>query len=588
MARTLSALGLVWALCAACTAEVSAPTTPDAAWPIEPQDAGPRVDAALALEVGPRGDDGSAPLEAGADEDATLADVGPSDAGSSDAAPSDVGVDDAGEPWSLPIDLHAPWSRTGTAIPARAALLAGCRVEVPWSGGDQASVVLAALRTAATRTATAGRCAVVLAAGTWTLSEPLALSSRVVLLGAGSTRTRLDFVLGPRAVPLVSARGGGVALEARGDALGGALGDVRFVVGATTAQAIEALLQRAGRVYAEISQDNDPAKFPARWAQDYAARGIGQLAQVVVVGPDWIELDRPLSEHYAPGTGLTKYVQLRTPREVVEGPGLMDLSVRRVDDAHESSVFFDLTVGAFVTRVESVDTGWAHVAIDRSLGCQVSGSWLHGAHGHGDGGRGYGVNLRSHTTACLVEDNALDDLRHALIVQLGANQNVYGYNSSTRSHDDLGVTKADISVHGHYAHLNLFEGNDVEFAHVSDWHGPTPRQVLFKNRARTLGMFVDDASERTAMIDNVVSSILGPRLALRAHSSVRRVICAGNVGPDGTPLAIGGRTDCDDENARTDPPRPPSLYRAAPLLDPISGEPLARGRAASGSPVVQP
>ena len=48
MARTLSALGLVWALCAACTAEVSAPTTPDAAWPIEPQDAGPRVDAALA------------------------------------------------------------------------------------------------------------------------------------------------------------------------------------------------------------------------------------------------------------------------------------------------------------------------------------------------------------------------------------------------------------------------------------------------------------------------------------------------------------------------------------------------------------
>lgn len=578
MSRKLCGLGLVWVLAVACTGGLDTPSSPAS----DALDTSTRVDAALEDSSGQDG--GSSP-DAVVAADADVIDAGSSEADAGDAGPSDTGLTEA---WALPIDLQAPWSRTGTAVPARELLLAGCRVDVPWASGDQASRVVSALRTAATRTATSGRCAVVLAAGTWTLSEPLVLSSNVVLLGHGSTRTRLDFVLGARAVPLVSARGGGVALEAHGDALGGAMGDVRFAVGATTAQAIEALRQSSPRLYAEVSQDNDPAKFPARWAQGYAARGIGQLAQVVAVGPTWIELDRPLSEHYAPGTGLTKYVQLRTPREVVEGPGLMDLSLRRVDDAHESSMFFDLTAGAFVTRVESVDTGWAHVAIDRSLGCQVSGSWLHGAHGHGDGGRGYGVNLRGHTTACRVEDNALDDLRHALIVQLGANQNVYGYNSSTRSHDDLGVTKADLSVHGHYAHLNLFEGNDVELAHVSDWHGPTPRQVLFKNRARTLGMFVDDASERTAMIDNVVSSILGARLALRAHSSVRRVICAGNVGPDGVPLAIGNRTDCDDENARTYPPRPASLYRAAPLLDPISGEPLARGRAASGSPVVQP
>lgn len=579
MSRSRRTLVLLWALGAGCTAEVAAPPSVDA---------GLVRDAAVADDVRPLAEggvaeDARAPLDAGAVEDADA-----EDATAADAALVDAGLADSGEAWSLPVDLQAPWSQTGTVVPGREALLAGCRVDVPWAEGDRTDVVLAALRTAATRTATSGRCAVVLGAGTYTLREPLVLASRVVLVGQGSARTRLDFVLGPRAVPLVSARGGGVALEARGDTLGGALGDVRFVVGATTAQAVQALRQRAGRVYAEVSQDNDPTKFPARWAQDYAARGIGQLAEVIAVGPTWLELDRPLSEHYAPGSGFTKYVQLRTSREVVEGAGLMDLSLRRVDDAHESSLFFDLTVGAFVTRVESVDTGWAHVAVDRSLGCLVSGSWLHGAHGHGDGGRGYGVNLRSHTTACRVEDNVLDDLRHALIVQLGANQNVYGYNSSTRSHDDLGVTKADLSVHGHYAHLNLFEGNDVELAHVSDWHGPTPRQVLFKNRARTLGVFVDDASERTAMIDNVVSSILGPRLALRAHSSVRRVICAGNVGPDGAPLAIAGRTDCDDENARTDPPRPLSLYRAAPLLDPISGEPLARGRAASGSPVVQP
>ncbi len=557
---------------------------------------GGSLDAALpTADASPSDDAGLPPHDAGAADAVVEPGDGAlerdaSDAGSlePDAGPLEPDADASAEPWVAPVDLDAPWSRTGTAVPERAALLAGCTVTPTLAGADATAPLRAALSEAAAR-AGGGRCAVVLGAGTWRVTETLELSSGVVLMGAGSARTRLDFAVGAREIPLVRARGAGrPELELSGDDQGGALGSAEWSVSATVAAQVAAIVARTGRAYVEVAQENDPAKFPARWAQAYAARGVGQLARVVAVGAASLTLDRPLSEHYLPGSGFTKHLTVLGPGQVVERAGLMDLALRRGEDAHDSSVFFDRTVGAFVVRVESLDTGWSHVAVDRSLACVVRESWLHGAHGHGDGGRGYGVNLRSHTTGCRVEDNALDDLRHALIVQLGANQNVYGYNFSTDSHDELGITKADIAVHGHYAHLNLFEGNDVELAHVADWHGPTPRQVLFRNRARVLGIYVDDASERTALIDNVSESAVGFVAPLRAHSSVRRLICQGNRGPDGAPLAISGRSDCDDENARDVPVRPRSLYRDAPLVDPATGEVAARVRWEAGRAVPQP
>jgi len=511
----------------------------------------------------------SAPDALSAPDAATFADAAsdPDAASSPDAAEARL--------YELPVDLSAPWSATGTTVPERAVLLAGCRVDVV------AQDIAAAITEAAARAGT-GFCAVVIPAGTFTLTNTLDLRTGVVLLGQGSDQTHLEFALGARVTPLIRAQGGGLDLSFRGDSLGGALGDTRFAITATMAAAIAAL---NGPLYAEISQENDPAKFPARWEQAYAAQGVGQLSGIRSIGPNYLEMG-PLSDHYLPGTGFTKYLLIRTAARMIERAGVMDLSIRRNEEAHDQSIFFDLSAGCFVKSVESIDTGWAHVAVDRSLHCSVSESWFHGAHGHGDGGRAYGVNLRSHTTGCRVEDNILQDLRHALIIQLGVSQNVYGYNFSEDSHDDIGVTKPDISGHGHQAMLNLFEGNDVEYAHVSDWHGPTPRQVLFKNRIRVLGLHVDDASERIALIDNIAESVLGVRNALRADPSVSRVICVGNKAPDLTPLVASGRNDCD--NTRVYDPRPPSFYRATPLVDTATGEVLARIRQRAGHEVTQP
>ena len=95
-----------------------------------------------------------------------------------------------------------------------------------------------------------------------------------------------------------------------------------------------------------------------------------------------------------------------------------------------------------------------------------------------------GDSMNTHVTSCLVEHNAFNSLRHAMIVSVGANGNVFGYNYSRDSWDPAGNSgfgdqKADISIHGFYPFMNLFEGNIVEFMHSADWWGQVDLEILF-------------------------------------------------------------------------------------------------------------
>jgi len=48
-----------------------------------------------------------------------------------------------------------------------------------------------------------------------------------------------------------------------------------------------------------------------------------------------------------------------------------------------------------------------------------------------------------------VENNIFSELRHAMIVQIGVNGCVFGYNYAERNYSNDGWDKTYISIHGH-------------------------------------------------------------------------------------------------------------------------------------------
>jgi hypothetical protein len=167
------------------------------------------------------------------------------------------------------------------------------------------------------------------------------------------------------------------------------------------------------------------------------------------------------------------------------------------------------------------------VNLSESLWCEVRDSYMHDAHDHGGSGHGYGSNLGTHATVNLVENNIFVHLRHSMLVQVGATGNVFGYNYSIDPYaNGGGWTPCDISLHGHYPNMNLFEGNTIQEVDVSDYWGPCgPGNTFFRNRTEAEGIEVMDYSHR----QNVFGNELGtdPNI-ISTESSVNETLVHGN------------------------------------------------------------
>jgi hypothetical protein len=159
-----------------------------------------------------------------------------------------------------------------------------------------------------------------------------------------------------------------------------------------------------------------------------------------------------------------------------------------------------------------------HVRINYSRNCEVKGSSFYDAHFHCGGGAGYGVMLSKHPTECLVYNNIFSRLRHSMIIKEGANRNVVSYNysydpviSDGRIQDGACFNQRvtsfpDISIHGHFSYMNLFEHNVVQAVHSADNWGPSgPGTTFFRNKVMSrYGMKISQASEQQNLIGNVV------------------------------------------------------------------------------------
>ncbi len=318
--------------------------------------------------------------------------------------------------------------------------------------------------------------------GTFLLQETVRLDSNVILRGNGrSTRLELD---------LQDQSGFGIAAAGTAD---DAWSDLEADL-AAGAESIDLPFEPSTRLV-ELEQDNtEQILTKPEWDVTWGEASEGEM--IVVDGG---RLESALVSSYS----RTRNARAREVQPV-ENVGVEDLTIIRLDEGYGHTISFRYALNAWVNNVVSTRTSFAHVGIEQTARCTVSDSILHDATDFGDGGRAYGVSLARHTTGCAVVNNTLYDLRHALIIQLGASGNVFAYNHARGSagYEDR-RPRADISLHGHWPQRNLFEGNIVDRIEIADWWGPAGPQNTFLRNCVLDHVILLDFSEEQLFAGNV-------------------------------------------------------------------------------------
>ncbi|MGD1890945.1 MAG: glycosyl hydrolase family 28-related protein [Cyclobacteriaceae bacterium] len=264
----------------------------------------------------------------------------------------------------------------------------------------------------------------------------------------------------------------------------------------------------------EIEQENDEnIYFVEAHKREWAQWAVGQLMRVDRVMGSTLHLDRPLSIDY----NSDLKIRLSKTR-LIKDIKFETFSIERLDNGIGANFFFTYAANCQISCVRSTMATREHVRINKSRNCTVKGSYFFDAQYHCGGGAGYGILLSDHPNHCLVYNNIFSDLRHSIVVKEGANENVVSYNYSIRPKISDGriANKAcynprytdfpDISVHGHYSFMNLFEHNVVHAIHSADNWGPSgPGTTFFRNLVESrYGLKISMRSEKQNVIGNVV------------------------------------------------------------------------------------
>jgi len=263
--------------------------------------------------------------------------------------------------------------------------------------------------------------------------------------------------------------------------------------------------------FAEIEQENDSVLMYTRpeWIQSWSMNAVGQLFEVESVNGNVLTFRAPVNIDYS--ASLNARIR---PLQLVKNVGIEELFIEKMV-ARGHTVAFINSAYCWIRNIESYHTRRSHIHMTACLGNVVRESYIHSSFTYGGGGSGYGVECGQHTTSTLVENNVFDSLRHAMLVQVGANGNVFGYNYSINpvqgdgeTNLNIGWIPPDISIHGHYTFMNLFEGNELEEIGIADWWGPAgPGNTYFRNKVNGEGIFYYDESHYQNVIGNVTTQI---------------------------------------------------------------------------------
>jgi len=346
----------------------------------------------------------------------------------------------------------------------------------------------------------AGTGAVLVPAGVYDLYETITLKDGVVLRGEGMKQTEFHIYHE------------GDAFQLKGYGERSTYGfvdettDLDAVVSGADKGSLRILVEDASDYdagdFIEIVQTYDPSlhETTPQWRAEWAGRLIGHFTQIEIVDGNWLTLKDPVRTDMDHDLGVW-FGRVHMPEYI----GYEDFTVERKSVNDARTFHFNLTSNVWIKGVHSENTDKAHVAIFASRHVEVRDSIFRLASDYGSGGHGYGVELALRSSACLIVNNALDTLRHALMAHIGANGNVVSHNYSINPYQDTGGTwlPTDLSMHGHYPYSNLFEQNMVNISGATDYWGPVgPDNVYLRNNFAMTSLDGSDHTNLQYVIGN--------------------------------------------------------------------------------------
>lgn len=315
---------------------------------------------------------------------------------------------------------------------------------------------------------------VVFGTGTYLFKTRILLPTGCVIRGRGALNTILDFNLNAVHAPCIEIRGteNSTIYPITANA---SIDSSKLEVDNKNITKIKpgALL----RIY-----QNDSTLMNDSWAYKSA----GQIVEVASIQDNLIILHQQLRQNYL--VSKSAGFKIITPALF---NGIEHLKIIRRDytntGAGSSNIVLRYAWKTIIKSIESENCNFAHLEANYSGKLLVEDCYFHDAFNFGGSGRAYGVMLQYSTGDALVQNNIFKTLRHAMILQAGANGNVFAYNHATQSKKEIfpGIfgPGEDIAVHGNYPFANLFEGNEVNIASVDNSHGRNgPANAFFRNR----------------------------------------------------------------------------------------------------------
>jgi hypothetical protein len=342
--------------------------------------------------------------------------------------------------------------------------------------------------------------------GNYLMTAPVALPDSVILKGYSSGSSVLSFNFGTASLDCISLSGN--------TASGFIQIDGGYIKGNYHIISDSAFVFSPGD-YAEIVENNGSWNdIPADWA----LQSVGQIVQIDHINYDTVFLLSPLRITY--DSQLNPRIRKISPRVYA---GIECLKIKRLDQSSAgANIMISLAANCVVRGIESEKSVSAHIDIFQSTRILVDGNYFHHSFLYdGASKHGYGVTLNAHSGECLITNNIFRYLRHAMMVKTGANGNVFSYNYSREVHRSeffLPDYGGDISLHGHYAYANLFEGNIVQNIQIDHEWGPSgPYNTFFRNRAEDYGIIFSAGNPTTSNSEHIVGNdvtyngiILGP------------------------------------------------------------------------------
>lgn len=332
--------------------------------------------------------------------------------------------------------------------------------------------------------------------GNYLIEEPIVLPDSCILKGAGSNQSVLIFDMQNIAVNcIVISKAQTTSFE---PIISGYTKDSDLIT------VENASVFKVGD-YVEIRQENgDWDVVPVSWA-DYS---VGQISKIKQVTGNSLILASALRISYTEELNP----QIRPIIPIINS-GVQCLKLKRVDEPEEgagSNIYFNMAANCFVRGVESDTSVGSHISINKSVNILIDGNYIHHAFTYdGTGTRGYGVTLSQHSSECLITNNVFKHLRHAMMAKTGANGNVFSYNYSIEPYrsEQIHDASGDISLHGHFAYSNLFEGNIVQNIIIDHYWGPSgPYNTFFRNRAELYGIIMTVSELQQTNDQNFVGS----------------------------------------------------------------------------------